>query len=213
MSNKKRKRESEKLHLTTPTTPVSISSDSSDSSDSEYESTPTFKKEDIEATGRIVIDSRVNISCASYAILLKYNLLEPKPWEDGPIEVNFGNGQKTMSYFYVELGRILLTVALVSGINNTLFSTKQANDRGKHVFLTCDRRCYLMDYGSNLRNSEDIFMRVKGSKSHVPVMEVCAKIRSKDGLDYVRLEDLDKEIGFSIKDRITTKRTVFVIII
>ena len=85
---------------------------------------------------KVLIDSSVNICCAPHAILFHYNLLEPKKWEDGPIEVTLPNEKKTLSCYYVELGRNLLRVALVSEIRNVILSIKQTNERGMEVRFT-----------------------------------------------------------------------------
>jgi hypothetical protein len=136
-----------------------------------------FEMKDLDDCCKVLIDSSVKICCAPHAILFRYNLLEPKTWEDGPIEVTFANEKKSLSCFYVELGRNLLRVALVSEIRNTILSIKQTTERGMEVRLTNNRRCLLLRAGSIVAD---------------------AKICSTDDLDYVHLKDIEPDLDIPL---------------
>ena len=99
------------MNFTTPTTPESspgsdappLVSDESEvngstivvGGDKKEDFLPTiYEMEEIHEAGRVLIDSYVKICFAPYSILLLYNLLEPKRWEDGAIEAVFQMDKK-----------------------------------------------------------------------------------------------------------------------
>ena len=151
--------------------------------------------EDIEEAGKVVISSFINISCAPLAILLRYNLLEPQAWEDGPVEISLSNnGKKTFSYYYVSLGRNLLKVGLVSGIRNTILSIKQCCERGNNILFTHNRHAI---FGAN--PSGDDFATVVGSRylvfSRSAESSVTAEINTRGDVDeYVLLESIEPDL-------------------
>ena len=132
------------------------------------EENPLFSDDEIENSGKVVIDLNVNVHCAPLAILLKFNLLEPKRWEEISKMVVFGDGrQQVESFFYVELGHVLMRVALVSGIKTTFFSVKQANEQGIDITVTSDRRLILsglktLGMESRVDEMTQIFLRTPG---------------------------------------------------
>ena len=91
------------MNFTTLTTPESSPGSESEvngstivvDGDKKEDFLPTiYEMEEIHEAGRVLIDSFVKICCAPYSILLLYNLLEPKRWKDGAIEVSLPNGKK-----------------------------------------------------------------------------------------------------------------------
>jgi hypothetical protein len=145
-----------------------------------------FDLDGLNEVSKVLIDSSVKICCAPHAILFRYNLLEPKTWEDGPIEVTFSNGKKTLSCYYVELGSNLLRVALVSDtyIRNVILSIKQTTERGMELRLTSNRRCVLLRAGSIVAD---------------------AKIHSDHDIDYVLLDDIEPDLKVPFLQRCSSQ--------
>lgn len=158
---------SEPRRRTTSTTSSAQGADE-DKIEKSCEESPLFSDDEIENSGKVVIDLNVNVHCAPLAILFKFNLLEPKRWEEMSKMVVFGDGrQQVESFFYVELGHVLMRVALVSGIKTTFFSVKQANEQGIDIIVTSDRRLILrglktLGMESGVDEMTQIFLRTPG---------------------------------------------------